>query len=83
MDDLITIPVAYLGKELEFEGRFYPYGFIYRIELTLNGLTIFFEPDEERNFRALVAPEYSKKSHSLDTGLLAAIAPQLKAATNP
>jgi hypothetical protein len=83
MDDLIIIPITYLGKELEFEGKFYPYGFIHRIELNLNGIIVFFEPDEERNYRALIAPEHSEKSRSLDTGLLAAIAAQLKAATNP
>ena len=82
MDDLITIPVTYLGKELEFEAKFYPYGFIYRIELNLAGVTVFFEPDEERNYGAIVAPEHSDKSHKLDTGLLAAIAAQLKAAIN-
>jgi hypothetical protein len=83
MDDLTTIPVTYLGKELEFDAKFYPYGFIHRIELELDGVTVFFEPDEERNYRAVVAPEHSDKSHKLDTGLLAVIAAQLKAATNP
>jgi hypothetical protein len=82
MDVLMTIPVTYLGKELEFEAKFYPYGFIYRIELNLDGITVFFEPDEERNYRAIIAPEHLKKIHKLDTGLLAAIASQLNAASN-
>lgn len=80
MEDLITFPVNYLGKEHEFEAKFYPYGFTYRIELNLDGVTVFFEPDEERNYRAIVAPEHFNKRQKLDTGLLAAIAKQLKAA---
>jgi len=42
------------GKEYSFEARLCETGYIHKIEVLINGLEVVFEPDEERNYRALL-----------------------------
>jgi len=74
MDDGFLLPVTYQGKEYEFETGFQRYGYIHRIAVNINNVTVLFEPDEERNYRALVTPEQMERSGELNIGLLQAIA---------
>ena len=80
MDDDFLLPVTFKGEELELETRLQPWGYTYRFEVQVNGIPIQFEPDEERNYRALVAPEQIEaKGSKLNIELLQAIALQLAA----
>ena len=54
MGDQFELPVDYQGKELQFPAELLPFGFSYRIKVTIQETEIFFEPDEERNYRAIV-----------------------------
>lgn len=77
MDEPFLIPVSYMGKELEYEGRLHLSGYLHKIEIDVEGISVMFEPDEERSYRALVSQEQMEKSKHLNAGLLEAIANQL------
>jgi len=74
MDESFMIPVSYMGRELEYEGRLRITGYVHKIEIDVDGVPVIFEPDEERNYRALVSHEQIDKSKHLSAGLLEAIA---------
>jgi hypothetical protein len=45
------------GKE--YKGELIAYGYSYKIVFLINDIPVSFEPDEERNFRAIVPVELS------------------------
>jgi hypothetical protein len=74
MDDYFIIPVNVDGQELEFEGRLLLQGFIHRIEVIVDEVPVLFEPDEEGNYRALVAADQMEgKGKNLNRQVLQAI----------
>jgi hypothetical protein len=77
MDETFTLDVIFKGEDLEFEGKLLVTGYLHKIEIDVNGTAVVFEPDEERNYRALVAPEQMDGRH-LSVGLLQAIARRLE-----
>lgn len=78
MDDVFLLPVDFKGEKLELETRLQPWGYTYRFEVQINGLPVQFEPDEERNYRALIEPEQVEdKGSKLNVALLQAIAGSL------
>ncbi len=76
MDDAFELPVNYNGQELLFPSRMIRFGYTYKIEVDVNGTTVSFERDEERNFRAIVSPE--KMDSNINVDLLNAIAESLE-----
>jgi hypothetical protein len=74
MDDVLKIPVEYKGEELEFEARFIPYGYIHRIVVSVEGVKVYFEPDEERQYRAILSDEANKKGIVPNVELIKVIA---------
>ena len=79
MDDTIEIPVNYKNKDLIFEAKFLQLGYSYKFEIDVNGTTVFLEPDEERNFRAIVVPSIEHRHNNVDKELIQAIAESLEA----
>ncbi|QJD96420.1 hypothetical protein HH214_11340 [Mucilaginibacter robiniae] len=80
MDDVFLLTVPYRNEDLEFESRLILSGYIYRIEVNVNGIPVLFEPDEERNYRALISPEQvESKGSQLKRDLLQAVAQALEA----
>lgn len=77
MDESFFIDVEYLGKDLEFEGWLIVSGYLHKIEMDVAGTKVLFEPDEERNYRALVSLDDVERAR-LDIGLLQAIASRLE-----
>jgi hypothetical protein len=73
MNDTFEIPVSYKGEELLFEATLVNYGYTYKIQVEVNGIDVFFEPDEEKNFRILVEPSHLEGKNKLDVELLKAI----------
>ena len=49
----LEVPVTYKNQELIFNAKFLQLGYSYKFEVDVNGI-IFFEPDEERNVRAII-----------------------------
>jgi hypothetical protein len=74
MDEPFEIPVHYKGQDLHFSSRLLLSGYTHKIEVDVNGNPIQFEPDEERNYRAIVDAEKVKTNQKIDIELLKAIA---------
>ena len=72
------LPLTYQGKELEFPVRVYQYGYIHRVEVSVEDIAVQFELDDEQHYRALVSPEQMEQGKRLSVGLLQAIALQLE-----
>ena len=73
MNDTFEIPVSYKGEELLFEARLLNHGYTYKIEIEINGIEVFLEPDEEKNFRIIVDPAHLEGKEKIDKELLEAI----------
>ena len=49
------IKVSHRNVERSFTATFFQLGYSYRIEVEVEGTVVRFEPDEERNWRAIIA----------------------------
>jgi hypothetical protein len=78
MDDILQIPVTYKGQEIDFEAKLLNMGYMYKIQVDVYGQQVLFEPDEERNFRAMLDPNDLEKGNYIEVGLLKAIAEVLE-----
>ena len=50
------INIEHRGTAKTFQGTFAKFGYSYRFTINVEGTEVIFEPDEERNFRAVVLP---------------------------
>ncbi len=80
MNEPFELPVTYKDKEL-LPTRLLLYGYTHKFKVQVNGLEVLFEPDEERNYRAVVDPEKMERS-KIDRELLKAIAEAIKTILN-
>lgn len=74
MDEGFELPVSFNGKEILFPAQLHQYGYVPKIEIYVNGVSILYERDEERNWRAIVDPSAIEKNIPVDVELLQAIA---------
>jgi hypothetical protein len=74
MDEIFDLPVLYNDRQINFPARLLAYGYSYKIEVDIKGTRVYFEPDEERNWRALVAYEETEANKNMDRALLETIA---------
>ena len=81
MDETFTLVVNYKGKEYQVEGELNIFGYTHKIAIKFGGQEILFEPDEERNYRA-VMPGYDGSRAEIDIGLVQAITKELTVAFN-
>ena len=79
MEQTFTLPIVHNGKEYSFEGELISTGYTYKIRIDISGQIITYEPDEERNFRAIVENADHDSVNKIDTGLLQAISEELVA----
>lgn len=77
MSDSSEIEIEYKGALLKLPVSLQPYGYTFRILVTHQEHDIIFEPDEERNFRAIQVDENQNGSRPAPE-LLAAIAAELE-----
>ena len=77
MNEDFDFQVTHDKKEQHFTGRLLSWGYSYKIEVEVLGIVVTFEPDEERNLRAMTDPS-QKGSLSLDPSLMQAIARALE-----
>ena len=73
MHNSFELPVSYKGKVVLFPGQLHQYGYSQKIEINVNGLSLFFERDEEGNWRALVDPSELEKNRSINKELIQAV----------
>ena len=57
MEDSFAFPVQYKGEEILFPASLQQTGYTHRFEVDVYGTPVYFEPDEERSYRAIVDPE--------------------------
>ena len=77
MDNSFDLEINYKNKDLRFPASYVGTGYSYKIEVDVYGRIISYEPDEERNFRALLSYDDTEETHSIDKQLVEAIAHQL------
>jgi hypothetical protein len=66
MEDSFDLPVVYKGEEVLFPARLLQTGYTHRFEVDVYGTPVYFEPDEERNYRALVDTDGEGKEVPLE-----------------
>jgi len=52
-EEPFELPVDYRGQVITLSGKLVQMGYTYKFFLEVEGQTIIFEPDEERNFRVV------------------------------
>ena len=72
------IPVLYNNQRLNFPAQLLRYAYSYKIEVDVEGTPVYFEPDEERNWRAMVGQEEVSVNRKLSGELLKAIASSIE-----
>jgi hypothetical protein len=77
MHEDFQIPVLYNNRRMNFPAQLVRYAYSYKIEVDVDGTIVYFEPDEERNWRALVAQEEESTRH-INSDLLKAIATSIE-----
>jgi len=70
------LPVTYKGKELLLDAQFSRTGYLHKITVDISGVEFIFEPDEERNYRAISSD--AERRGSVDPGLIAAVVAALE-----
>jgi hypothetical protein len=56
-ENSIVLPLTFEGHEYEFTGRIKRCGYAFRIEIDIEGAPIYYERDEEGNWRAVMGYE--------------------------
>jgi hypothetical protein len=77
MEDDFKLEFSFKGKEKIFPARLVHMGYIYKIQVDLDDRQVYFERDEERNWRVLADPE-EKGVKEPDRELLGAIAEKIE-----
>jgi len=76
MADTFNLPVEFNGTEAEYPAQILRFGFANKILVTVTGIPVTFEPDEEGSYRAVIDPAITKQ---IPKDLLQAIIETLKA----
>jgi len=74
--DSILLTINHNGTPQEIEVQFVPFAYTYRFQIQLNDKEVYFEPDEERNLRAIVPAGTELNRQQLE--LLALIGQELE-----
>ncbi len=74
MEDEFMLPVMHNGKEMEFPAKLLNYGYTVKMEVEIEGTPVFFERDEDRNWRAILSFEDAQANKKMDSQLLNTVA---------
>jgi hypothetical protein len=80
MEDTFGVEVEHGGRKYTFEGRLATVGFTHRFYVLINGLEVTWEPDEERNYRAMLSAADQHKATALDRELIKAVGDKIQEA---
>ncbi len=78
MDQFFDLPVFYKGEELNFTANLIRVGYGYQFQVKINEQKIFFEPDEENNYRAINYDSIVADSKNVNIEQIKLIAEALK-----
>jgi len=73
MDESIPISVFIDECEYEFQARLVTMGYTHKFYVVINGMEIIYEPDEERNYRAIFTEVTHGAINGRDTELIKAV----------
>lgn len=79
MEDNFCIEVELDGKEFSFNGRLAIVGYTHKFYVLINGLEVTYEPDEERNYRAMLSEADQAKVTGNDIELIRAVGDKIQA----
>jgi hypothetical protein len=74
MKEEFQLPVIYNGKQYHFAARLIQFGYLHKFQVNVEGVEVFFERDEERNYRAFVDPINGEAINKVNLQLLEQIA---------
>lgn len=74
MNEPFDLPVICKNQQLFFKAQLLLLGCTHKFSVEVNGNEILFEPDEERNYRAVIPYEKLQDIKDVDKELLRAIA---------
>lgn len=74
MTEPFFITVPYKNAEKQIELQLEVTGYTHRFKAMVDEIPVYFEPDEERQYRAVLMAEHAASGKSLDPVLLQAIA---------
>ncbi|HEX8314270.1 MAG TPA: hypothetical protein VF609_04725 [Flavisolibacter sp.] len=66
MNDSFELPVMYKGEELMFPAQLVQLGYLHQFKVDVFGEEVIFEPDEERNYRAIIDPAKLNKKITME-----------------
>jgi hypothetical protein len=76
MQDPFILELVYNNEKKVFEAEFHKLSrFTHRMVVNIGGAHVYFEPDEERHYRAVLSPEHL--SNPPEAGLVKAVADKL------
>jgi hypothetical protein len=75
--DEFELPVTYKGKEVLFNSALQVTGYTHRFIVDIFGQSVIFEPDEERNYRAIISTEDLNSNKNIDPELLKIISEKI------
>ena len=81
MAESFILVVNYKNKEYQLDSELKIFGYTHQIAINIDGRQILFEPDEERNYRAVMTDSKASKTE-IDIGLIQAIIKELDATFN-
>jgi hypothetical protein len=59
MADTFQLPIEDNGEEKEYPAKILRFGFTHKVEVTIDGVVVTFEPDEEKNYRAVTGTDHT------------------------
>ena len=78
MNDTFDLPVQFKGALLTFPSRLLQQGYTHKFLVEVDGQPVYFEPDEERNYRAIIETADININKVLNLELLKAVAQALE-----
>jgi len=78
MKETFDLPVQFKGELLMFSSRLLQQGYTHKFVVEVDGQPVYFEPDEERNYRAIIETADVNLHRALNLELLKAVANALE-----
>lgn len=81
MHEEFQLPVSFNNQEYEFPAKLLQYGYTIKLQVEIDGQTVLYEPDEERNWRAVIPYEEIPNAKVINPALLQAVATVIEGLT--
>ncbi len=78
MAEAFTLVIFYKGEQKNLDAELRVIGYTHKIAININDIEVLFEPDEERNYRAVLSDADMNKKR-IDVDLIRLIAAELEA----